>query len=131
MTDPIADMLSRIRNALMVRHGGVSIPLSGIKLEICRVLKDEGYVADFTVSEDDGPRKSIEVTLRYSPKGDPAIRKITRVSKPSGRVYIGRDEIPRVVSGIGTAILSTSKGVMTGRSARNAGIGGEVLCTVV
>lgn len=131
MTDPIADMLSRIRNALMVRHGEVSIPHSGIKQEICGVLKDEGYVRGFKVSGDGGPGRNIVVFLKYSPEGAPAIREIKRVSKPSGRVYIGRDEIPRVVTGIGTAILSTSKGVMTGRSARHAGIGGEVLCTVV
>ena len=131
MTDPIADMLSRIRNALMARHGKVSIPLSGIKLEICRVLKDEGYVDDFSVSGDGGPGRSIEVILKYSPEGAPVIKRIKRVSKPSGRIYRRRDEIPRVDSGIGTAILSTSKGVMTGRSAKSAGIGGEVLCTVV
>lgn len=131
MTDPIADMLSRIRNALMVGHEDVAIPHSGIKLEICRVLESEGYVEGFSVSGGDGPKKDIVVTLKYSPEGAPVIREIKRVSKPSVRVYIGRDEIPRVVTGIGTAILSTSKGIMTGRSARIAGIGGEVLCTVV
>lgn len=130
MTDPIADMLSRIRNALMVGHGDVTIPHSGIKLEICRVLKEEGYLEDFNISGD-SPKRDIVVTLKYSPEGAPAIREIKRVSKSSGRVYVGRGEIPRVVTGIGTAILSTSKGIMTGQRARSVGIGGEVLCTVV
>lgn len=130
MTDPIADMLTRIRNALMVNHLDVVIPHSSIKLEICKILKDEGYVADFEVSGK-GPKKHILLGLKYLNDGAPGIRQIERVSKPSGRVYIGKDDIPRVVTGMGTAILSTSKGVMAGRSARKVGIGGEVLCTVV
>ncbi len=130
MTDPIADMLARIKNALMARHGDVSIPHSGIKREIARVLKEEGYIAEIT-DEGEGVTRQIKVTLKYSGDGVPSIREITRISKPSGRVYIGKDEIPRVVTGIGTAILSTSNGIMTGRNARNIGVGGEVICTVV
>lgn len=130
MTDPIADMLARIKNALMVRHSEVAVPYSGIKVEIGRVLKEEGYIADYGVSGEDAKRE-IVVKLKYSARGAPGIKNIKRVSKPSGRIYMGKDEIPRVVTGMGTAILSTSKGIMTGRSARNLGIGGEVICTVM
>lgn len=130
MTDPIADMLARIKNALMVRHEEVLIPYSNIKSEIGRVLKEEGYLEDFEVSGE-GVKRHIRIKLKYSPEGLPGIRGFKRVSKPSGRVYIGRNEIPRVVTGMGAAILSTSKGIMTGRSARNLGIGGEIICTVM
>ncbi len=130
MTDPIADMLARIRNALMAGHQKAAIPHSNIKYEILKILKEEGYILDFEISGE-GVEKKIAVKLKYSPEGIPGIKKFERMSKPSGRVYVGRNAIPRVVTGIGTAILSTSKGVMTGRSARNMGIGGEVICTVV
>ncbi|QMU56516.1 MAG: 30S ribosomal protein S8 [Candidatus Mycalebacterium zealandia] len=130
MTDPIADMLARIKNALMVRHAEVLIPHSNIKVEIGRVLKEEGYIADFNISGE-GVKKEIVVKLKYSTQGAPGIKNFKRVSKPSGRIYVGKDRIPRVVTGMGTAILSTSKGIMTGRHARDMGIGGEVICTVV
>ncbi len=130
MTDPIADMLARIKNALMARHTEVVVPHSKIKSEIGKVLKEEGYLDGFELSGE-GVKRVIRIKLRYSSTGMPGIRGFKRVSKPSGRVYIGRNEIPRVVTGMGTAILSTSKGIMTGRNARNLGIGGEVICTVV
>ncbi len=130
MTDPIADMLARIKNALMARHREVSVPHSVIKSEIGRVLKEEGYLQDFEVSGE-GVKKAITIKLKYSPEGVPRIKGFKRVSKPSGRVYIGRNQIPRVVTGMGTAILSTSKGIMTGRNARTLGIGGEIICTVM
>lgn len=130
MTDPIADMLARIKNALMARHGEVVIPYSNIKSEIGRVLKEEGYLGEFEVSGE-GVKREIRIKLKYSAEGVPGIRGFKRVSKPSGRVYIGRNEIPRVVTGTGTAILSTSKGIMTGREARGLGLGGEVICTVM
>ena len=130
MTDPIADMLTRIRNALMAGHGEVTIPGSAVKAEIARVLAEEGYVESYGVAEE-GVKKSIVVKLKYGPGGRAAIREIKRVSKPSRRVYAGKGDIPRVRGGMGISILSTSRGIMTGVAARNERIGGEIICTVV
>src|SRR5258708_2322004 len=125
MSDPIADMLIRIRNAQMVGHVEVSMPASKLKASIAKVLKDEGYIEDF-VLRDDGVKKELRIGLKYY-AGKPVIE---RVSKPGLRVYKGRDDIPRVMNGLGVAILSTSRGVMTDRKARADGVGGEVLCIV-
>mgnify|MGYP003577084441 CR=1 FL=1 len=128
MTDPIADMLTRIRNAQMVGHTEVSMPSSKLKLSIARVLKDEGYIEEFAVREENAMRQ-LRIGLKYY-AGKPVIERIERVSKPGLRVYKGRDDIPRVMNGLGVAILSTSRGVMTDRKARADGVGGEVLCIV-
>jgi small subunit ribosomal protein S8 len=128
MTDPIADMLTRIRNAQMVGHTETSMPCSRLKLSIAQVLKDEGYIEDFAV-RDQGVHKELRIGLKYY-AGRPVIERLERVSKPGLRVYKGRDDIPRVMNGLGVAILSTSRGVMTDRKARADGVGGEVLCIV-
>ncbi|MDH4323703.1 MAG: 30S ribosomal protein S8 [Betaproteobacteria bacterium] len=128
MTDPIADMLTRIRNAQMVGHTEVSMPCSTLKVSIAKVLKDEGYIEDFAVSED-ASMKQLRIGLKYY-AGRPVIERLERVSKPGLRVYKGRDDIPRVMNGLGVAIVSTSRGVMTDRKARADGVGGEVLCIV-
>ncbi|GIW47347.1 MAG: 30S ribosomal protein S8 [Deltaproteobacteria bacterium] len=130
MTDPIADMLTRIRNALVARHKTVEIPASRIKIEIARILKEEGYISDYTVVEE-GVAKKIKIELKYTPEGEAAIREIRRISKPGCRIYVNKREIPRVISGLGITILSTSKGIMTGAQARRLGIGGELICTVL
>ena len=130
MTDPIADMLTRIRNAFIAGHRSVEIPGSVIKGQIARVLEEEGYVESFRTTEQ-GVKKTITVGLKYSPDGKAAIEQIRRISKPSRRVYVGKDDIPRVRGGMGISILSTSKGIMTGVEARNRKIGGEILCTVI
>ena len=128
MTDPIADMLVRIRNAQMVGHTEVAMPASRLKASIAKVLKDEGYIEDFALREE-GPKKELRIGLKYY-AGRPVIERLERVSKPGLRVYRGRDDIPRVMNGLGVAILSTSRGVMTDRKARADGVGGEVLCIV-
>jgi len=128
MTDPIADMLTRIRNAQMVGHTEVVMPASRLKASIAQVLKDEGYIEDFAVREESAMRQ-LRIGLKYY-AGKPVIERIERVSKPGLRVYKGRDDIPRVMNGLGVAILSTSRGVMTDRKARADGVGGEVLCIV-
>jgi len=128
-TDPIADLLTRIRNALTVRHSQVVVPSSNLKVAIAKVLRDEGYVQGYDVTKDQ-PQPMLRIWLKYTDEGEPVITSLQRVSKPGCRTYVGRDEIPRVRSGMGLAILSTSKGVMTGKKARNLGIGGEVLCNV-
>ncbi len=128
MTDPIADMLIRIRNAQMVGHAEVAMPASQLKASIAKVLKDEGYIEDFATREQ-GPKKELRIALKYY-AGKPVIERLERVSKPGLRVYKGRDDIPRVMNGLGVAILSTSRGVMTDRKARADGVGGEVLCIV-
>ena len=130
MTDPIADMLTRIRNAFMAGHVHVEIPGSIIKGEIARVLTEEGYVESYKVTEE-GVKKTISIKLKYGPDGKAAIEEIKRISKPSRRVYVGRDDIPRVRGGMGISILSTSNGIMTGVAARSEKIGGEILCTVI
>jgi small subunit ribosomal protein S8 len=128
MSDPIADMLIRIRNAQMVGHAEAVMPASRLKASIAKVLKDEGYIEDFALREN-GVRKELAIALKYY-AGRPVIERLERVSKPGLRVYKGRDDIPRVMNGLGVAILSTSRGVMTDRKARADGVGGEVLCIV-
>jgi len=128
MSDPIADMLTRIRNAQMVGQVETNMPASRLKAAIAQVLKDEGYIEDFAV-RDEGAKRELRIGLKYY-AGRPVIERLERVSKPGLRVYKGRDDIPRVMNGLGVAILSTSRGVMTDRKARAAGVGGEVLCIV-
>src|SRR5574341_2189890 len=128
MTDPIADMLTRIRNAQMVGQTEVSMPCSRLKISIAQVLKDEGYIEEFAVREENA-MKQLRIGLKYY-AGRPVIERLERVSKPGLRVYKGRNDIPRVMNGLGVAILSTSRGVMTDRKARADGVGGEVLCIV-
>jgi len=128
MSDPIADMLVRIRNAQMVGHTEVAMPASKLKSAIAQVLKDEGYIEDFAL-RDDGAKKQLRIGLKYY-AGRPVIERLERVSKPGLRVYRGRDDIPRIMNGLGVAILSTSRGVMTDRKARADGVGGEILCIV-
>ena len=128
MSDPIADMLIRIRNAQMVGHVETVMPSSKLKESIAKVLKDEGYIEDFALREN-GIRKELAIALKYY-AGRPVIERLERVSKPGLRVYKGRDDIPRIMNGLGVAILSTSRGVMTDRKARADGVGGEVLCIV-
>ena len=128
MTDPIADMLTRIRNAQMVDKGAVSMPASKIKVAIAGVLKDEGYIDDFAVREVEG-KALLDIALKYY-AGRPVIERIERVSKPGLRVYKGKDDLPRVMNGLGVAIVSTPKGVMTDRKAGASNVGGEVLCIV-
>jgi small subunit ribosomal protein S8 len=128
MTDPVADMLTRIRNAQACGKTTVAIPSSKLKAAIAQVLKDEGYVEGFVVKPNDG-KPEIEIALRYY-AGHPVIEKIERVSRPGLRVYRGAHDIPKVMNGLGVAIVSTSKGVMTDRKARATGVGGEVLCIV-
>jgi small subunit ribosomal protein S8 len=129
MTDPIADMLTRIRNALINRYGSVEIPASRIKTEIARVLKEEGYIGEYSLIED-GVKKTIKIELKYTPEKEPIITEIRRISKPGCRVYVNKKEIPRVKGGLGISILSTSRGIITGIEARRHGIGGELICTV-
>ncbi len=130
MTDPIADMLTRIRNACRARHPEVVVPHSRIKAAVARVLEDEGFLA--AVHEETGPdgHPVLRIELRYGEEGEPIVESIRRRSRPSRRVYVGRDAIPRVRNGLGVAVLSTSKGVLSDRQAREAGVGGELLCEV-
>ncbi len=131
MTDPIADMLTRIRNAVAARHQRVDIPASRFKTEIARILEKEGYIQGFRIVETTGSEPSaIRIALKYGPRGEKVISGLERVSRPGRRVYFGRDEVPRVMGGLGTSILTTSRGVMTGQDAVRAGVGGEVLCNV-
>jgi len=129
MTDPIADMLTRIRNAGMAQHPKLDIPSSNVKVAVAEVLKNLGYIKNFKVISDD-LQGVLRVYLKYDDNNIAVIHEITRVSKPGRRVYVGHDEIPRVKSGLGAAILSTSQGVMDDVTARDAKIGGEVLCTI-
>jgi small subunit ribosomal protein S8 len=129
MSDPIADMLTRIRNAQATDKVSVAIPSSKVKVAIAKVLKDEGYIEDFAQRAVDG-KNVLEIGLKYY-AGKPVIEKIERISRPGLRIYKGRDDIPRVLNGLGVAIVSTSRGVMTDRRARESGVGGEVLCIVV
>jgi small subunit ribosomal protein S8 len=128
MTDPIADMLTRIRNAQRAEKLSVAIPASKVKAAIAQVLKDEGYVEDFAVRDLDG-RATLEISLKYY-AGKPVIERIERVSRPGLRIYKPKDDLPKVMNGLGVAIVSTSRGVMTDRKARGLGVGGEVLCVV-
>jgi small subunit ribosomal protein S8 len=129
VTDPIADMLARLHNASLARHERAEMPLSKMRVRIAELLKQEGYVDDYRVSEDDG-HKTLVVVLRYGRDRQSAIDGLRRVSRPGRRVYVGHDAIPRVRNGYGIALLSTSRGVMTDREARKANIGGELLCEV-
>jgi len=130
MTDPVADYLTRIRNAVMAGHKVVEIPASNMKKEITKILHDKGYILSYKFV-DDGPQGTIKIALKYHPKTKvPAIKSIQRVSKPGLRKYTGAKELPRVLNGLGIAILSTSKGVITDKEARQLNIGGEVLCYV-
>ena len=128
MTDPIADMLTRVRNAIMARHPRVLIPASKMKIAIAAILKEEGYIRDYDVVQD-STQGTLRISLRYVEKR-PVLNQIKRVSKPGLRVYTRRDSIPRVRGGLGTAIISTPQGVMTGRKAYQLGLGGEVICYV-
>ncbi|MBN1680992.1 MAG: 30S ribosomal protein S8 [Anaerolineae bacterium] len=131
-SDPVADMLTRIRNAVLAGHTSVVVPNSSIKLDVAKILKEEGYIEDFTVGDEE-PTPIINVTLKYWGKRRErrsVITTLERISKPGRRVYVGTHNIPWVLSGMGTAILSTSQGVMTGQQARRRGIGGEVLCYI-
>ncbi len=129
ISDPIADILTRIRNAVMVRHESVMIPASRMKLAIARILKEEGFISDYEVLKGK-PHRIIKIYLKYSDKNEPVLSGLERVSKPGLRVYVQRKEIPRVYGGLGIAIVSTAKGVMTGQQAWRQGIGGELLCYV-
>ena len=132
MTDPIADMLARIRNATQSRHPRVEMPLSRLKVEIAKILESEGYIQGFRVVEpkDGEPQGSLRVLLKYGPRGERVITGIQRVSRPGRRVYFGKENVPDVLAGLGTSILTTSRGVMTGRYVVKACVGGEVLCNV-
>ena len=129
MTDPIADMITRIRNGVRARLPKIDVPASRLKLEIARILKDEGYIANFR-QVDDGRQGAIRIFLKYGPGWEQVITDLQRVSKPGCRIYCGKGEIPRVYGGLGINILSTSRGVMTGREAAKTGVGGEILCNV-
>jgi small subunit ribosomal protein S8 len=129
LSDPIADMLTRVRNAIRARHPKVDVPSSKLKVEIARILKEEGYIANFKVAEE-GVKKTIKIYLKYGPDNEPIISSIERVSRPGCRVYVGRQEIPRVLGGLGINILTTARGVMTGRDAHREKVGGEILCRV-
>ena len=136
MTDPISDMLARIRNAVTAKHTRVDLPASKLKAEIARILQDEGYIQGFRMLEEPAekegrqPLQIIRLFLKYGPRGEKVITGIERISRPGRRVYFGVEEVPVVLGGLGTSILTTSQGVMTGRAAKKAGVGGEVLCNV-
>jgi small subunit ribosomal protein S8 len=129
VTDPVADMLTRIRNGIRARHSRVEMPSSRLKVEIARILKEEGYIGNFKVAEEE-KKKVLRIGLRYDAEGGSAISVLGRVSKPGRRVYVGKQEIPRVLGGLGVAILTTPRGVMTGKAASRAGLGGEFICQV-
>ena len=129
VTDPIADMLTRIRNGIQARHPRVDMPSSKLKVEVARILKEEGYISNFKVG-DEGKKKVLMVFLKYATDGTNAIASIDRVSKPGRRVYVGSQSVPRILGGLGVSILTTPRGVLTGKAARKAGVGGEVLCSV-
>ena len=136
MTDPIADMLTRIRNAVGSRHTRVDLPASKLKVEIARILQDEGYIVGFKLVDEPAERpgkaarQAVRLFLKYGPGGERVISGIERVSRPGRRVYVNRDSVPPVLGGLGVSILTTSRGVMTGRDAVKVGVGGEVLCNV-
>ncbi len=128
-SDPIADMLTRVRNALIARHQKVDVPASKLKTEIARILREDGYIVNFKLAEE-GAQKTIKIYLKYTATNQPAMTHIERLSRPGCRVYVSSSDIPRVLGGLGINILTTPKGVMTGRAARKEGIGGELLCQV-
>jgi small subunit ribosomal protein S8 len=129
MTDPIADMLTRIRNGITSHHERVELPASKLKVEVARILKSEGFIRNFKVNEEK-PQPVLRIDLKYSENGEPVIHGIERISRPGRRVYRNKQEIPRVLGGLGLAIVSTSKGVLSGQDAVKSGVGGEVLCQV-
>lgn len=129
VSDPIADMLTRIRNGLKAKFPKVDVPASKLKLEVARILKDEGYILNYKIV-DEGSHKAIRVYLKYQDNGGPVISSLERVSRPGCRVYVGSREIPKVLGGLGISILTTPKGVMTGKEARRQNVGGELLCRV-
>jgi small subunit ribosomal protein S8 len=129
LTDPVADMLARIRNAANARHQKVDIPASKLKAEIARILKEEGFIANFKATEEEG-HKVLRIYLKYGNNNEAVISNLERVSRPGCRVYVRRSDIPRVLGGLGINILTTPQGVMTGRQARKAGVGGELLCQI-
>src|SRR6184192_767194 len=134
MTDPSADMLARIRNAVIAKHTRVDMPSSRIKTDIARILKDEGYIQGFKLVDEPAakarPSQTLRLFLKYGPHGERLITGLERISRPGRRVYFGRQDVPEVLAGLGTSILTTSRGVMTGREAVKAGVGGEVLCNI-
>lgn len=131
MTDPIADMLTRIRNAVHARHQRVDVPASRFKAELAKILEREGYIQGFKmVDGTHAAQRVIRISLKYGPRGEKVISGLERVSRPGRRVYFGRDDVPRVMGGLGTNILTTSRGIMTGQDAVRAGVGGEVLCNI-
>lgn len=130
VTDPIADMLTRIRNAIVMRHDTLTIPASKMKVELARILREEGFIEGYDTIRSGTPNATIRIHLHYRSKGEPAIVGLKRVSRPGLRVYVGKREIPRYYGGLGVAIMSTSEGVMTGRGAWRKGLGGELLCYV-
>mgnify|MGYP001610004704 CR=1 FL=1 len=131
MTDPIADLLTRIRNAIMAGHKVVEAPASNLKKEVARILFEKGYILSYKITGGDGPQGTLKIALKYNPRSrQPAIKEIQRVSRPGLRQYTGFDEMPRVLNGLGIAIISTSKGLMTDKEAKKEKIGGEVLCYV-
>ena len=127
MSDPLADMLTRIRNAVMVRYETVDVPMSNLKVDVAKVLRQEGFITDYEIIEDN-KQGILRITLKYGPQNEKVISGIRRVSKPGLRQYVKADDIPKVLSGLGISILSTSKGVITDREARRLRIGGEILC---
>ena len=138
MTDPIADMLTRLRNAVIAKHSRVDVPSSRLKVEIARILEDEGYIQGFKLVDEKSPeadkavapRQMIRISLKYGPNGEKVITGLERISRPGRRVYFRSTDVPQVLGGLGTSILTTSRGVMTGRAAVRAGVGGEVLCNI-
>ena len=129
LTDPVADFLTRVRNAMQARHPKVDVPASNLKTEIARILKEEGYIMNFKVAEE-GVKRTIKIYLKYGSNNSPVISTIERVSRPGCRVYVGQTDIPRVLGGMGINILTTPKGLMTGKRARKEHVGGEILCEV-
>ena len=129
VSDPIADMLTRIRNGIRARHSRVEMPSSKLKVEIARILKDEGYIGNYKVAEE-GKKKVLRIALRYDADGVSVISALQRVSKPGRRVYVASKVVPRVLGGLGVAVITTPKGLMTGKAARQAGLGGELICNV-
>jgi len=130
MTDPIADMLTRIRNGIQSHHDRVELPASKLKVEIARILKSEGFIRNFALVDKDKLQATLLIDLKYSVDGEPVVHGIERISRPGRRVYRNKQDIPRVLGGLGLAIVSTSKGVLAGHEAAKSGIGGEVLCQV-
>ena len=130
MTDPIADLLTRIRNAYTVRHDRLDVPASGLKQEVCKILRDEGFIEEFQMLDEGPTAKRIRIQLRYTDDGEPLVRRLQKVSRPGRRVYCKAADIKPVLNGLGVGIVSTSKGLLTDKAARQQGIGGEVLCEI-